>query len=123
MPEPSILSPHGEGYCKHCRFIVGLGPDGLMDLHSRGRNVDKYSAGYNAPCRGTGRRPAARVPYWSRRSRFRLTPPVALCPACGNEAAVSQYGGSDTMYFLRHQGRYGNCIKTGDPVPSGTPVK
>lgn len=123
MPEPSILSPFGEGYCLYCRFIIGLDADGVMSLHSRGRNVDRYSAGYLAPCRGSGRRPAKRAPYSSRKSRFRLTPPAAVCPTCGNEVAVSQYGGSDTRYFLRHRAQYGNCVESGAPIPSGTPVR
>lgn len=130
MPEPSILSPYGEGYCKVCRFIVGLGPDGLMDRHSRGRNLDRYSSNHNKPCKGSGRRPApaSRVPYWSRRSRFRYEAPVVRCPHCNQEAKVGALGGLDTLYFLRHQshirdGFGGMCPMTGESVPAGIEVR
>lgn len=130
MREPTILSPFGEGYCRHCRFIVGLGPDGLLDRHCRGRHSrDRYGAELEA-CKGSNRRPVPpqRVPYWSRRSRFRYEPPMARCPRCGQDAKASTFGGLvDTLYFLRHRSRirggFMTCPMTGMPVPAGAEAR
>lgn len=130
MREPTILSPFGEGYCRHCRFIVGLGPDGLMQPHSRGRNLDRASRDRNKLCKGSSRRPAppSRVPYSSRKSRFRYEGPVARCPRCDQDVKVGTYGGLDIPYFQHHRLRIPDglgwmCPMTGEPVPAGVEAR
>lgn len=103
MPTPtrsegSLLSPYGEGYCTRCRFVVGLGPDGKMDRHSRGAGLDRY---FTPPvCGGSGRRPAKRTPYASEKSRFRYKPPVASC-VCGSEVKLVRQV-NDRFTYSRH---------------------
>jgi len=119
MREPSILSPYGEGYCRHCRFMVGLQANGLLDVHYRGRHShDRYGAELK-PCTGSDRQPAPayRVPYWSRKSRFRYEPPVAECPVCRRSVRVMAYASSDTLLFLRHNNGQSICLGTNGPVP------
>jgi hypothetical protein len=92
-PRPAtILSPYGEGYCRQCRFIIGLGPTGLLDYHSRG-NV------YGPPtvCDGGGRRPAKVTPYMSRKSVFKVRIPDDYCPGCKQVVATTTHGGQ-TVY-------------------------
>lgn len=76
--DASILSPDGEGYCQHCQFVVGLTPGGYMDAHRRGSN----GAGEGRLCKGSGRRPASRTPYSSRKAAFRVNVPGVWCPTC-----------------------------------------
>lgn len=85
---PTILSPHGEGYCRVCRFVVGLNESGLLDQHARGGH------GYLAanPCKGSGKTPPRLTPYSSRLSAFRSTPRKVDCPACGRNVAVLSDG-------------------------------
>lgn len=94
----SLLSPYGEGYCTRCRFIVGLGPDGLMDRHSRGAGLDRYFT--PPPCGGSGRRPAKRTPYASKKSRLRYKAPVAVC-VCGSEVKLIREI-DDRVIYSRH---------------------
>jgi hypothetical protein len=48
------LSPYGEGYCPVCRFVEPLGPDGLIEPHTR----FSYSfPGGREICAGSVRRP------------------------------------------------------------------
>jgi hypothetical protein len=125
MPEPTILSPYGEGYCRYCRFIIGLGPDGLLERHFRGRHSrDRFGDELKA-CKGSDRRPApaSRVPYWARKSRFRYEAPVARCPKCKQDAKVTTFNGSDTYYFLRHHARFEMCSETGNRVEQGITIR
>lgn len=95
-PRPAtILSPYGEGYCRQCRFIVGLGPTGLLDYHSRG-NV------YGPPtvCDGGGRRPAKVTPYMSRKSVFKVRIPDDYCRACKQTVPTTTHGGQ--AVFAKH---------------------
>lgn len=93
---PSILSPHGEGYCSHCRFVIGLDKFGLMDGHSRGAN----GAGEGKPCPGSARRPAGRTPYASRLSMFRVTSPDTWCPECRQSVKTTRRTG--VQVYARH---------------------
>jgi hypothetical protein len=95
-PRPAtILSPYGEGYCRQCRFIVGLGPTGLLDYHSRG-NV------YGPPtvCDGGGRRPAKVTPYMSRKSVFKVRIPDDYCPGCKQVVPTTTHGGQ--IVYAKH---------------------
>ena len=73
------LSPHGEGYCRHCRFILGLDDRGRLDLHMRGPVTDRQM------CKGSGARPARRTPVESRKSRFVTRGEKIRCPRCARE--------------------------------------
>ena len=90
----SILSPHGEGYCRHCRFIIGLDADGFMDRHWYNRGVHTDDS---KPCKGSFRRPAVDTPYRSNLSIFKATPQYEACPVCGDSTLI-QY---DSM-FAQH---------------------
>jgi hypothetical protein len=96
--EGSILSPYGEGYCTRCRFIVGLGPDGKMDRHTRGVHLGQYLA--PPACGGSGRRPAKRTPFASEKSRFRHRPQAAVC-GCGSEVKLVRQV-DDRFTYSRH---------------------
>ena len=71
------LSPYGEGYCRWCRFVVGLGPDGMLEPHSRGEE-----------CAGGGTRPPKVTPYSSKRSRFGTVQRKAFCYVCEQEVPL-----------------------------------
>lgn len=79
MPDPdrppTILGPHGEGYCRHCHFVVGLGEDGLLDPHSRGH-------GNGQECKGSRTRPPKLTPYASRKVAFKTKAELVQCPMC-----------------------------------------
>lgn len=98
--EGSLLSPYGEGYCTRCRFVVGLGPDGKMDRHSRGAKASPLDRRTPPPCGGSGRRPAKRTPYASKKSRFRYKAPVAVC-VCGSEVKLIREI-DDRVSYSRH---------------------
>lgn len=74
---PTILSPHGEGYCRKCRFVIGLDERGMIDAHSRGQGFIGV-----LPCGGGGACPPKLTPYSSRKSAFTSTAPVGTCPEC-----------------------------------------
>lgn len=82
---PTILSPHGEGYCRYCRFVVGLGADGLMDQHyyNRGQVADATK-----PCKGSLRIPPKVTPYASKLAMFKVTAQKITCPGCGKPTVV-----------------------------------
>lgn len=86
---PTILSPHGEGYCRWCQFTVGLTPHGLLERHYRG----KYSDGVGAMCKGSDTVPPKLTPYSSRKAAFRVVPKTARCPGCVQEVATTWVGG------------------------------
>ena len=75
-----IASPHGDGYCPVCRFIVGLDPDLLLENHTR--EDSNYASG-RALCKGSGRRPPKKIPYSSTKSRFKVKAAKVPCPVCG----------------------------------------
>ena len=96
MAGETILSPYGEGYCRRCCFIIGLGPDGRLDHHSRG-NV------YGEPkvCEGGGRPPAKVTPYASRKSAFKVRVPEDFCPGCRRLVPTTTHGGQ--IAFAKHR--------------------
>ena len=109
----TILSPHGEGYCSWCAFIVGLDEQGKMDPHRRGSGQDS--------CKGSGRRPAKRTPYQTRRGIFRVTPGSAVC-ACGITTKVVRL--ADGTYWASHQPPRTRepCDASHRLVPEGTRI-
>ena len=92
MTSHSILSPHGEGYCRHCRFVVGLDADGLMDHHTRGSVTEYGSRTIPEKCKGSGAKPAKVTPYAASKNRFLMRLPMAVCPVCGGRAAKTRGG-------------------------------
>jgi hypothetical protein len=114
----TILSPYGEGYCKVCRFIEPLSPDGRIEEHFRSEDQDCYAT--RVPCKGSRKRPPATHPYRSTLSAFRLTARKAVCPRCSRAVSISP--GQDP-FFLRH-GALGfsrtsavQCPNSWEPVP------
>lgn len=85
--KPTILGPHGEGYCRACRFVVGLGPDGLLEGHTRGKGLAHPIA-----CPGGDRRPAKVTPYASRKAAFRVNVPMGVCLRCVRTVEVEPDG-------------------------------
>lgn len=74
----TILSPYGEGYCRTCRFIIGLGPEGRLDKHDR----------YGKSCTGSFAKPPKLIPYRSRKSAFTTVPVKRKCSRCGQDAPL-----------------------------------
>lgn len=112
---PTILSPYGEGYCRWCLFVVGLGPDGKLDWHQRG-NADPYNA--PAECKGSGTRPPKVTPYASEKARFVTKSPVAWCESCKQYVPVARKSGG--MVYTRHleANRIKVCKSIGESVPA-----
>lgn len=67
---PTILSEHGEGYCRVCRFIEPLTELGVIAEHYRGQ-VPVGSVGDRKPCKGSHMKPPRLTPYFSRLAEFR----------------------------------------------------
>lgn len=91
-PEPERsalrpLSPYGEGYCRHCRFIIGLTPKGLIERHQRGTSL-----GDSADCKGSCTQPPKITPYASRKAAFKTVARKARCHECGREVLVMSDG-------------------------------
>lgn len=93
------LSPFGEGYCRQCRFIEPLGPDGTLEPHWHPKNA-RFGADRDA-CPGSDRRPATRTPFFSRLAAFRTRAPRVTCPGCGRERVAVQRT-NDTVWLERH---------------------
>jgi hypothetical protein len=85
---PTILGPYGEGYCKHCRFVLGLDEYGLINNHVRG--IGSY--GQTQPCKGSGTRPPKQTPYASRSAAFKQVSQKVACPKCHRQVAVLAEG-------------------------------
>lgn len=104
----SILSPHGEGYCRACRFVVGLTEDGKMDHHMRGTVTDYGHKGVAEMCKGSFKRPAKVTPYAAAKNRFITRLAKVTCHLCGNRVN------------RRLDGRYGSHNESGRlPCPAG----
>lgn len=86
------LSPYGEGYCRWCFFVVGLGPGSLLDQHFRGMKE----------CPGSGTRPPEVTPYASRKAAFRVKAADAWCPGCGQKVPVTCRAG-ERVYGLHYR--------------------
>lgn len=111
------LSPHGEGYCTVCRFIVGLDADGVISFHER---PDPDASGYHTPartcCRGTGKVPPKRTPYASEKNRFYTRPAKLECPRCRQEVKVNTF--TSGKYYVKHNRKFlpGECPGSLTPV-------
>jgi len=90
------LSPHGEGYCRWCFFVVGLDHDGLLTAHER-------NGLYEAPktCKGSGTRPPKVTPYASRKAAFLTRSPREWCPTCCQTVNTRTWTRSGRV-FVRH---------------------
>lgn len=90
------LSPYGEGYCRVCQFVVGLGYDGRLVPHKRG--IASY--GQEKDCNGSGRVPPKLTPYASRKAAFTVKAPDVWCPECKQWVTSSRQGGMQV--YARH---------------------
>jgi len=95
------LSPHGEGYCRWCFFVVGLTDRGLLEAHTRG--IVSYGAAKTCP--GTDTRPPKNTPYASRKAAFKQTAPKAWCPVCKRFVPTKRQAG--TYLYAVHNFRPG----------------
>lgn len=95
----SILSPYGEGYCKACRFIVGLGPDGLLEGHTR-LDPESMHTGVRRPCPGGFATPPKRIPFTAGKNRFRIRSKRTECPQCHQQVRVNTLTSGE--YIARH---------------------
>lgn len=87
-PRPAtILSEFGEGYCRTCRFVVGLTEDGLIADHVRGQVMNWEND--RRLCKGSGGRPPKVTPYSSTKARFRVTAEKVVCPVCLREVPLN----------------------------------
>lgn len=77
------LSPWGEGYCRHCCFVVGLTYDGQLAEHTRGAQLMDPK-----PCKGTGARPPKITPYASRKAAFRAVARKEQCHLCKRDVVL-----------------------------------
>jgi hypothetical protein len=87
MPDPrppTILGPHGEGYCKVCHFIVGLDRNGLLINHKRG--IDSIAGGI---CKGSLKVPPKLTPITSKLAAFKTSAPVRRCPYCVEDVSLT----------------------------------
>lgn len=83
---PTILSEYGEGYCRHCIFVVGLGPDGMLLTHARSSQMAPRE------CKGSQTRPPARTPITSRKVAFRTKAELVQCPVCKRQVPLLSDG-------------------------------
>lgn len=97
---PTILSESGEGYCRTCRFVEGLGPDGLLLRHDRAPEPGAP----RWPCPGTGTRPAKVTPYASRLSAFASSAKRYGCPECGQKVPIRALDGRFSVHAARPGG-------------------
>ena len=99
--EPAILGEHGEGYCRHCRFVVALTPGGRLVTH--------YRKGER--CDGSLKAPAKVTPYSSRKSAFSTRAPVVECPVCKRRVKLMDDGRMTSSGHDKAQREYGfsNC--------------
>ena len=101
------LSPHGEGYCTKCRFVVGLDQQGRLERHSRSTGAYLVAE----PCTGGGRQPARRTPFASRKSAFRVISGKPKCPVCG--AGVGTLMSGRYEYHTMENDRFTGCRASG----------
>lgn len=80
-----ISSPHGDGYCKECHFVVGLEEDGLLEVHYRGASLQVYE---RAACPGSDTRPGRRQPKESRDAAFTTKGTHNTCKVCFRKVTV-----------------------------------
>lgn len=107
---PTILGPHGEGYCRVCHFIEPLSATGLIERHTRGAIMRaSWDTEGTKPCKGSDRRPTKLTPFTSRLAAFRVTARSAVCPFC-HTAAILQFDG---RFTLHPDSTYRRCVGSG----------
>lgn len=87
MGEGFTLSDFGEGYCRVCRFILGLDEKGRLVPHVRGIEP-AYTSIARKPCDGSGRAPAKVTPITSRKSAFSTLARTERCPECSRQIQI-----------------------------------
>lgn len=92
-----IFSPHGDGYCKECHFVVGLEEDGLLEVHYRGASLKAY---VREPCPGSDTRPGRRQPKESRNAAFTTKGTRNTCGVCFRKVTVRPAGPQSTYPYL-----------------------
>lgn len=100
------LSPWGEGYCRHCCFVVGLNYAGQLVEHDRGAQLHS-----NARCKGSLTRPPKVTPYSSRKAAFTTKSEKVACYVCRREVHLLADGRmtahtSSTSSLARCSGGY-----------------
>ncbi len=93
----TILSEFGEGYCRWCHFIEGLGADGTLYNHSRGI-ANSYGTNVPTVCDGSGKPPTKLTPLTSRKAAFSTRAKGALCPSCMTKVELVAGG-----WFVQHR--------------------
>lgn len=108
------LSPYGEGYCRFCHFVVGLGPDGLLDQHKRSAFDSRgYAQGEGSSiCKGSCRKPPRATPVTSRLAAFRVRPRRDTCPRCNRQRIIVLADGTLAWHTLG-AANYTTCPGTG----------
>lgn len=76
-PADFRLSDFGEGYCRVCRFVLGLREDGTLSIHHRAAGTAAATR-----CGGSGMKPGPRIPKTSRKNAFSTIPKYVTCPFC-----------------------------------------
>ncbi len=87
------LSPHGEGYCTVCRFVIGLTEKGLLERHWRGSVGGEGWNSQGWECKGSNRRPGRTTPVTSRLAAFRVKAKKTYCPTCGRGSLFEDRNG------------------------------
>lgn len=105
---PTILSDHGDGYCRVCHFIVGLDANGLLLPHVRGAHglAARYGE-INPACKGGDRPPPKLTPFTSRLAAFSTKPRQDQCPAC-HQTVIIDASTRWTMH-TQYPGNYEWC--------------
>lgn len=106
-----ISSPHGDGYCKECHFVVGLEEDGLLEVHYRGASLQAYE---RAACPGSDTRPGRRQPKESRNAAFTTKGTHNTCKVCFRKVMVRQPGPRVAYPYLA---RHTTALNTSDMCP------
>lgn len=81
---PTILSEHGEGYCRWCHFVIGLDYSGMLASHVRGA----HGMANAKDCDGSGTRPPKVTPYASRKAAFRSVARKEQCRFCKRDIVL-----------------------------------
>lgn len=111
------LSPHGESYCRVCRFIQPVGANGRIEHHLRSSVGEDYGW-QRKECRGSGRkRHTGRPPYFSRLNAF-VCRRYGLCSKCGQREPLSRWSFGPAI-VSRHRAADGlHCNGTNLPPAS-----
>lgn len=116
--ESTILGDFGEGYCTVCRFIEPLDEAGRIVRHERGTLYERYGAPPQV-CAGSWKKPPARIPVTSTKSKFGLEASVVTCPLC--MTSMGRPAGVWPAHFLAAEA-FGECPASGQPVSRLRPL-